>query len=280
MFRLTHKQMLFASSLALLALCLLGLQFPVSAAPELQITPFPTPTPGPDGRIIYIVKEGDTLWRVAAITGVSLDQLRELNDLGTDQPIVPGQELLIGYGGPAETTPTSGPSPTPEAQLPTPSPQPGSGTLCVLVFNDGNGDSLRQEDELSIPGGEISVNDRSGEVSQTASTNTGADPNCFEELSQGDYNVTVAIPDGYNPTTVLNYALKLEPGSETYLDFGAQPSSEKTVESEVPTGGSKSPILGILGVLILLIGIGLGVFAGRLGGKGDQSAQETRGSGS
>ncbi|HZD57452.1 MAG TPA: LysM domain-containing protein, partial [Anaerolineales bacterium] len=90
MFRVTHKQVLFASGLALLALFFLGLGFPASAAPQLQITPFPTPTPGPDGRIVYIVKEGDTLWRVAAITGVSLDQLRELNDLGTDQPIVPG----------------------------------------------------------------------------------------------------------------------------------------------------------------------------------------------
>jgi LysM repeat protein len=275
MFKLNHKYVLFASSLALLALSFLSIRIPVSAAPALQITPFPTPTPGPDGRIVYIVKEGDTLWRVAAITGVSLDKLRELNDLGTDQPIVPGQELLIGYGGPAEVTATSGPSPTPEAQLPTPSPQPGSGTLCILVFNDQNGDSLRQEDELSIPGGEISVNDRSGEVSRTASTNTGADPNCFEELPQGDYNITVAIPDGYNPTTVLNYALKLEPGSETYLDFGAQPGSEKAAEAELPTGGSKSPLLGILGALILLIGIGLGVFAGRLGGRGDQGAEES-----
>ena len=29
---------------------------PVSAAPELQLTTFPTPTPGPDGRIMYIVQ--------------------------------------------------------------------------------------------------------------------------------------------------------------------------------------------------------------------------------
>ena len=42
---------------------------PAYAAPALQLTEFPTPTPGPDGRIIYIVQDGDTLWRIAAVKG-------------------------------------------------------------------------------------------------------------------------------------------------------------------------------------------------------------------
>ena len=270
----SFQRILLAVGVAILVLGVLSARAPVSAAPVPQLTSFPTPTPGTDGRIIYIVKEGDTLWRVSAITGVPLDQLRELNDLGTEEAIVPGQELLLGHGGPIEVTPTPGPSATPEPLEPTPSPQPGSGTLCVLVFDDRNGDSLRQEEEPSIPGGRISVSDRTGEVSFTEDTVEGLEPQCWEELPEGEYNITVAIPDGYNPTTVLNYSLRLEPGSETQIDFGAQMGSERIAEAESPAGSSRSPMLGIIGVLFLLGGIGLGIFAGRSGGRKDRSDQE------
>jgi LysM repeat protein len=247
------------------ALLWCSLTSPAFAAPLYQMTPFPTPTPGPDGRIIYIVQPGDTLWRVSAITGVSLDQLRALNKLGADEPIVPGQQLLLGLAGPAEAaTPTFGPTFTPEPLQPTPSAQPGSGTLCILVFNDQNGDSLRQEEEPSIPSGEISVTDRAGKVSLTETTTTESTPHCFQELPEGEYNVSVAVPAGFNPTTVMNYAIKVEPGAETYLDFGAQPDSEQLAVAPPPTGSGNSPLWGILGGLLILFGVGLGIFASRL----------------
>lgn len=275
MFERFNQQILLAAGLALLALALLAVKIPVSAAPAVQVTPFPTPTPGPDGRIVYTVQPGESLWVVSAKTGVSMDEIRRLNDMAPDEIFVQeGQELLIGFGGPSEVTPTAGSSPTPEPLLPTPSPQPGSGTLCILVFNDQNGDSQRQEEELSIPGGRISVSDRLGEVSFTEDTTTGGEPQCFEELPEGDYNVTVAIPDGFNPTTVLNYALNLAPGSETHIRFGAQMSSEKITESQTPSGSSRSPLLGVIGVLFLLGGVGLGIFAGRLGGRKDKRAED------
>lgn len=44
-------------------------------------TPFPTPTPNADGEILYTVKEGDTPWRVAAIAGITLEELYALNGL-------------------------------------------------------------------------------------------------------------------------------------------------------------------------------------------------------
>lgn len=246
-------------------LFILGLTVPVFGAPQAQLTPFPTPTPGPDGRILYIVQEGDTLWRVSAITGVSLDELRALNNLGIDEPIIPGQELLIGYGGPAEVIPTPGPSPTPEILQPTATPEPGSGTLCVLVYNDVNGDALRQEEELSVRGAAISVSDTAGEVSLMEVSKAGSDAICFAELPQENYVISVAVPEGYNPTTVMNYSLTLEPGTETYLDFGVQLNTEMIAEASPPTGGGKSPLLGILGGLLLVGGIGLGVVAWWLG---------------
>jgi hypothetical protein len=241
--------------------------FPVNAAPPRQLTPFPTPTPGPDGRIIYIVQTGDTLWRIAAITGLSLDEIRLLNNLSADEPILPGQQLLLGQGGPVAVSPTSGPSPTPTSRLPTPTPSPGAGTICVLLFDDVNGDAFHQETEPSIGGGAISITNRAGTVSETADTRTVAAPGeseCFEELPEGNYNVTVAVPEGYNATSLLNYPLVLRAGDETFLAFGAQLSTQAQIDSPPPAEGGRSPMLGLIGGALLVVGVGLGLFAGRL----------------
>ena len=233
----------------------------VSAAPNAQFTPFPTPTPGPDGRIIYIVQANDSWWRIAAIYAIDLNALLGLNDATSETILLEGEEVLLGFGGPSEVTPTTGPSPTPGPILPTPTPMPGSGTLCVILYNDVNGDSIRQEEEQSIPDGAISVTDKAGEVNLTEPTTSGFEAFCFAELMQGEYTISVAVPDGYNPTTVLNYTLELEPGTETYLDFGAQVSSAVEIEEGETGGSSRSLLLGIAGGVLLLAGVGLAVYA-------------------
>jgi hypothetical protein len=249
---------------ALLGTVLIALVVPVQAAPPRQMTPFPTPTPGPDGRILYVVQPGDTLLRISLISGVSIDELRGLNNLLNDN-IIAGQSLLLGLGGPSEVTPTAGPSPTPTPILPTPSPQPGFGELCILLYNDRNGDAMRQEDEPSVPEGAISVNDRSGSVSFTTPTEPGDAHQCFAELAEGEYSISVGVPDGYNPTTLTSFLVNLRSGDTTYLDFGAQVSSKANAQTPVAEEpGGRSPLLGILGGLVLLAGIGLAVFAGRL----------------
>ena len=236
----------------------------VYAAPARQI-PIYTPTPGPDGRIIYIVKANDTLLGISLITGVSVDQLRALNNLTSDT-IFEGQQLLLGLAGPPEVTPTSGPTPTPTPVLPTPSPKPGLGTLCVLLFNDLNGDSIRQDNEPSIPNGAISFGNRAGTVSQTTTTGAGEEHQCFENLPEGNYTISVALPEGYNPTTATDAETKLSAGEQFYINFGAQANSQALAEAPtIPaTEGSRSPLLGIIGGLFLLAGVGVAIFAGRM----------------
>ncbi|MGE5222432.1 MAG: LysM peptidoglycan-binding domain-containing protein, partial [Omnitrophica WOR_2 bacterium] len=144
------------------------LAVPSLAAPQAQFTPYPTPTPGPDGKIIYIAQANDNAWRIAAIFGLQLNDLRTLNKWGDNPIIKEGDKIILGYAGPAEPTFTPGPSATPAPLLPSPSPMPGYGNLCVFLYNDQNGDSLHQEEEPSIPLGAISVSNRSGSVSKTA----------------------------------------------------------------------------------------------------------------
>lgn len=242
------------------------LSAPVSAAPQAQYTPFPTPTPGPDGRIVYIAQENDSAWRIAAIFGIDLATLRSLNKWGENPVFQPGDEIILGFAGPAEVVPTLGPTQTPAPASPTDTPQPGWGILCVILYNDTNGDSQRQEEEASIPGGAINVSNRSGSVTKTEDTIAGLEPQCFSELPEGDYNISVGVPDGYNPTTAMNRMIEIKAGDITYLPFGAQANTETVVEAPTPTGSGKSPLLVIVGGVLLVTGVALGLFAGRLAG--------------
>lgn len=252
----------------LVVVCLLvTANLPVRAAPAVQLTPFFTPTPGADGRITYVVQDGDTLWRISAITGVSLDDLRTFNKLGLNDTIASGDRLLIGFGGPSFESPTPGPSPTPLPATPTATALIGAANLCVRLFNDENGDMIAQEKELDIPGGVISVSNRAGTLNESATTRTGAEPvwECFEELAEGEYTVSTGIPDGYNPTTILDRVLVLHGGDQIYLSFGAQPNSEQVIETVViPETPNRSPLLAIIGAVLLLLGLALGIYASLL----------------
>jgi hypothetical protein len=141
-----------------------------------------------------------------------------------------------------------------------------------LLYQDVNGDALRQEEEPSLAGGAISVNDRSGEVSLTAQTPSGGisenlfpEPTelgfvCFEDLERGEYNATVAIPDGYNATTSLSFIATLNSGEETLLAFGAQPNTETLAQAPSPAGSGNNPLLGILGGFLLILGVIFGIY--------------------
>jgi hypothetical protein len=234
------------------------------AAPNEQI-PIYTPTPGPDGRIVWVVKANDTLLSISIISGLSVEEIKALNNLTSDT-IFEGQQIVLGLGGPEEATSTPGPTPTATQPLPTPTPKPGFGNICVILFNDLNGDSIRQEEEASIPDGAISISEKSGAVSETTPTGVGLDPQCFEDLPEGFYTISIAVPEGYNATTETSYELELNPGDETYINYGAQATAETLAESQVvpaPEGG-RSPVLGIVGGLFLAAGVVVALLAARL----------------
>lgn len=259
--QLSHALLIAALATILIAAGLPGPQAGL-AAPFRQVA-VSTPTAGADGQIIYIVKANDTLLGISLMSGVPVEKIKTLNNLTSDI-IVEGQRLLIGLAGPVEVTNTPGPSPTPTEILPTATPKPGSAKLCILLFNDLNGDSIRQEEEPAIASGELSITNRSGTVTKTAATQEGLDPSCFEKLPEGDYNISVAIPAGYNATTVMNYALSLKAGDETYVDFGAQANSDRLAAAPLPGGSGQSPLLALIGGALLVVGLGVALFAGRL----------------
>lgn len=240
--------------LAMLGLPLLAAQTePVRADNAPQVA-YQTPTAMSDGRIIYRVKADDTCISISLLNKISLDELRRLNGIqGEDCFLRVDQELLLGI---VEAAPTPGPTASPTPLLP--DSFGGKGVICALLFNDLNGNGISEAGELAIAGGAVSVNDRLGKVSLTGLTDNSGAPLCFADIQSGEYTMSMAVPDGYNATTALTYAMNLVPGDTTIIDFGAQISTAAQPLS-VSEGG-RSPLLAILGGLLVLAGAALGIY--------------------
>ncbi len=247
----------------LITLLILVLSIPVQAAPAAQGVQYATNTPNPNGNIYYQVQPNDTCLRIEYLYGITDAQLRQLNTkLDPNCTLTIGDLLLMGVGASSNPTPTLGPSPTPLPPTITPTPFNGTTQICISLFNDLNGNGIHETTEPMIPGGAISVTEKTGKYSKTLPTLAGTDPICFTDLPEGDYEISVAIPDNYNPTTALTYTLHANAGNSAYVDFGAQ--SKDTTIAQPENNTNTSPLLGIFGGLLLLAGIGLGWYGLRL----------------
>lgn len=250
----------FTALVLALAVFLFG-TFLFAASPQTAYSQafYYTPTPGVDGRILYTVRENDTCISIALKNGISEQQLREFNNLQADDcmAIRPGQQLLIGVR--QENTPT----PTSAVPLtPSPTPIKGNGTICIFLFNDTNGNALAETGELPLANGQVSITDQLSRVNLTGATLDTGDPVCFENVPEGDYNLSVAIPEGYNPTTAMSYKLALNAGDSATVDFGAQPSSRLITT----TGGGDRPsiLLAVLGIFFIAVGAVLWFYVRRM----------------
>ena len=260
--------------------------------PPPAATSFKTPTPGADGTIIYTVQPGDTLFRIAGITGVSVAQLRTLNGLTSDILSV-GQRLILVKGAAssasATVASTAGANTTPDAnstaaasETPTTSAgQPtatdagaaetqtaaattaGTGTVCALLWNDTNGNGVRDAGEGLLAGGQLSVVEiSSGRPVQAYTTDGVSEPHCFMNLPAGQYTISAAAPAGYNATTVTSTPLEVVAGSTSTLEFGAQPSAA-VANQPAPRPSGQALLTALLfagGVVFLLLAAGVTAF--------------------
>jgi hypothetical protein len=224
-------------------------------------TVFSTPTPGASGEIRYMVQEGENCLGISLKLQVDINELRSLNGLDEACSLQPNQELIVGFA--ATQTPLPAITQTAELTGPTPTVEIGAGTICVFLFNDINGDGMPGDQEYPIADGAISVTDKENRISENKTTLWDAPSICFEELPEGEYNISVAPPQGYNPTSNMNYALVLKGGQTSLINFGAQKSSEAPVEIPGEDGSKANTgniLLGILGILLVLAGVGLGFY--------------------
>ncbi len=91
-------------------------------------------TPNPDGSVVHIVQSGQTLIGIAQAYGVSVDEIKALNNLSSDAIYVGDELLIVPAGTPAPTdtttatvTATKVDTPTRQpTRTPVPSPTPGA----------------------------------------------------------------------------------------------------------------------------------------------------------
>jgi hypothetical protein len=115
-----------------------------------------------------------------------------------------------------------------------------------------------------VAGGAVSATENNGNTRRTGDV-IPADPDayqgvCFLDVPEGNYNITVGIPDNYNPTVELNRSLDVNAGDLAFVGFGVQ-SKDIVVDPVDPTNTGTSPIFGVLGGLLLLGGAALGYYA-------------------
>lgn len=258
---------LFAAICGLILLLVWLAPAPVQAAPQMQYTQFPTPTPAADGRILYLVQSGDTLYWIANVTGVSVDELRRLNNMDANDVLVAGTYILLGLVDPVGATnvPGSGQSTSSVQLTPTPTPNTQPGEICVLLYLDVNGNAIFEEgDEYGVGDGEVSVTERLGSYSQKGTTEFSYDPIeplCFSNIAPGTYLVTMALPEGYNRTTELSMTIELYPGTTAYLNFGMQPNGDTISAENQQIEETTNTMIGVIGFTFLVGGIGLGIYS-------------------
>ena len=240
---------------------------PPPAAPPPAPVIVATATPMSDGSIIHTVSAGETLWTIAVRYGLSLDEIKALNDIGTF--ILPGQKLLVrpanqeapaqvtptpedeaataAGGGTVEEPPTTEPEQfTEEAPAEEPLPEAiaaetSGSTLCVMAFRDQNADGVRDEGEGLLAGALITVL-QGQQMLGNYTTDGASEPYCFTGLEAGNYRITQALGDNWSATTPADWGITLQPGEVTHLEFGGIESGDSTpAEGNVPAADPEAP---------------------------------------
>ena len=122
------------------------------------------------------------------------------------------------------STPTPKPTPTP---WPTFTPTPVTGTICVLAFEDHNGNGVQDPADGRLPGALITVSNAQGVVDEYI-TNGFDEPHCFRGLSPGSYFVSEVNPAGYRSTTHDDWGVSVINVDQVYLAFGDYTPPEAT----------------------------------------------------
>ena len=181
----------------------------------------PTAQPGMGGRIVHVVKPGDTLFALALQYGVPVDQILALNNLTADSQIAIGSELIIALPAPKPLSRPTGSNPVVSVS----GSGSGLGTVCVQSFEDADTDGLRAANEplLNTPGTHFILSDGQGHPIDDLILNDPSAAHCFADLPATTYRVMADPPHGYLATGQQRWAVSLTSDVTVDVQFGVKP---------------------------------------------------------
>ncbi len=150
--------------------------------------------------------------------------------------------------------------------LAAPAAQQGTGQICVLAFDDQNGNGVRDADEPLLSGVGFTLADANG-VKGSYKSDGNSEPYCFGSLAAGAYTVQARDTSGLDVTTPGQWAISLANGAQFDVMYGARQSEAQTKPATggttTPAGGSGMSTLGriVLGVLGLVVLAAAGLLA-------------------
>lgn len=274
-------------------LILLAVLWALWPLPVLLAQTEPTATPDADGFIYAIVQPNDSLWAIAARSGISLTALLDLNNLTESALIQPGDRLIVAIVAPPatatlEATPTTAVTRPPPTPSNTPPPPPLT-VICLVAFADENGNGEREPNEPLQAGVAFTVFTSEGVVANYVTDGVG-EPYCLTELTPGNYQITRSVGRTETLTNSGNRTVFLDSGDQVMLGFGSVvgmtpvPTAVDTAVSPTPPAaiigseaaaplvdlpattadsGAARPFLIGAGIVIGLLLVGTAVFLGR-----------------
>ncbi len=166
-------------------------------------------------------------------------------------------------------TPTSTPVNTPTPTVtptPTCTPTPMAGSLCVLAYDDRNGNRVRDPGEPLLPYAVFTLSDAQ-HVVETYSTNGLNEPYCFKELKPSVYFVSEMNPPGYESTTFDSWGVSMQNGAMINIEFGdvtqkqptptptATPRPDPTPVALLSTIGNA--VYDYSGIIVIVLALGM-----------------------
>lgn len=230
--------------------------------PAPRVEPITPAQPQPDGSIVYTVKSGDTLFAIALAHNTTVDNIMQLNGMSSTLISV-GQKLIIRR---PTVPPTATVPPTPVVPpTPTFTPVPPTGKICILAFNDRDGNGVAGGVGEDLLPGVVFALSSAQSAPRNYTTDGLNEPYCFTDLLPDTYTLKIVPPAGYSATTPEVWSLGVAGGQQVDISFGAKkggaaPTPPPT-SSPTPGGGSSflaaaGRIIGGILAIVVLIGLG------------------------
>lgn len=143
-----------------------------------------------------------------------------------------------------------------------PAAQQGTGQICVLAFDDQNGNGVREADESLLAGVGFTLADANG-VKGSYKSDGNSEPYCFGSLAAGAYTVQARGASGLEVTTPGQWAISLSNGAQFDVTYGARTGDGETAQPAAAGGSTSAPasasgmstlgriVLGVLGLVVL-----------------------------